>query len=189
MDFLDRFVLNEDVVFVGEFLKKENNINLLSFDWKIDSATKYNKSGRVYFFVVISNEGNKDILKIGKSSDKKGLCGTIGCYVSALSGSPSVTRFSIHNLIRKKLDQNNRILVYVKFSKSIKTKLKGIFEEHESEIPLDMTYVEELCLKEYFKEYSKYPEWNYQESHKELPIDMIESYSSFVENKKNLKTK
>ena len=35
MNFIDQFVLNKDVVFVGEFIKNENKTNLLKFKWNI----------------------------------------------------------------------------------------------------------------------------------------------------------
>lgn len=189
MNFINQFVSSSDVLFVGEFIKNENSTNLLKFKWNIDSTTKKNKSGRVYFFIEVDSENKKDILKIGKSSDKNGLPGTIGFYVNTLSGTPSITRYSVHNLIYRKLQENKKVLVYCKFSNSIKTKIKGIFEEHESEIPLDMTYVEELCLTEYHKNYLKFPEWNFQESNTQIPFDLLESYSMFIENKKNKKNK
>ena len=139
-------------------------------------TTKKNKSGRVYFFIEVDSENKKDILKIGKSSDKNGLAGTIGFYVNTLSGTPSITRYSVHNLIYRKLQENKKVLVYCKFSNSIKTKIKGIFEEHESEIPLDMTYVEELCLTEYHKNYLRFPEWNFQESNTQIPFDLLDIF-------------
>lgn len=189
MDFIDQFVLNKDVVFVGEFIKNENKTNLLKFKWNIDSTAKKNKSGRVYFFIEVNPDNTKDILKIGKSSDKSGLNGTIGFYVNTLSGTPSMTRYAVHNLIYRKLQEDKKVLVYCKFSNSIKTKIKGIFEEHESEIPLDMTYVEELCLNEYREKFLKYPEWNFQESNTQIPFDLLEKYSMFMEDKKNNKIK
>jgi hypothetical protein len=47
-----------------------------------------------------------------------------------------------------------------------------------------VTYIEELCLKEYFEEYSNYPEWNFQESNTKIPLNLIESFGRFIENKK-----
>ena len=189
MNFIDQFILSEDVIFVGEFFKRDNNTNLISFKWDIDSTIKKNKNGRVYFFVEVDENGNKDILKIGKSSDKNGLNGTIGFYVNTLSGTPSITRFSIHNLIRKKLDENKKVIVYCRFSKSFKTKIKGLFNEYEYDVPLDMTYIEELCLKEYHNIFSKFPEWNYQESNTQIPIDLLEGYGIFIQEKKKIRNK
>jgi hypothetical protein len=52
-----------------------------------------------------------------------------------------------------------------------------------------MTYVEELCLNEYREKFLKYPEWNFQESNTQIPFDLLEKYSMFMEDKKNNKIK
>lgn len=184
MDFTSNLISSEDVIFVGEFVKKETKNNLISFNWKIDSTTKKNKNGRIYFFIEIDESGNKKIIKIGKSSDKNGLSGTIGFYINTLSGTPGITRYAVHNLIYEKLIQNKKILVYCRFSDSIEIKVKGLFETYNTLIPLDMSYIEELCLKDFFEKNQTYPEWNFQENNKKIPLDLLESYGIFIQNKK-----
>jgi len=150
MDFIESITTNDELVFVGEFKIKKNNTNLISFDWCIDSKQKKDKRGRVYFFIEEDLNNQKKILKIGKSNDKNGIGGTIGFYVNTLTGTPSITRFSLHHLIYEKLNQNKRVFVYTKYSESIKKEVTGIFKKSIIEIPLDITYIEELCLKEHY---------------------------------------
>ena len=50
------------------------------------------------------------ILKIGKSSDKGGIKGTFGFYYTALSGTPSQSRFNLHHLIHNKILNGSKIL-------------------------------------------------------------------------------
>lgn len=183
MTFTDTLLSNDKIFFVGNFEKKESGINLIKFNWNIDIKQKKDKRGRVYFFVEKYNDTYK-ILKIGKSNDKNGLNGTIGFYVSTLSGTPSITRYCLHNLIYQKLSENKEILVYSFFSNSIKTKVNGIIKKYSIEIPLDITYIEKIYLDEYYEEYAGYPEWNFKENNKNLPLNLIESYGIFIQNKK-----
>lgn len=184
MTFIQKFLQSENIIYVGEFKKKENNVNLIDFTWSITNEIKKDRRGRVYFFIELDSEQNSKLIKIGKSSDKNGLGGTIGFYINTLSGTPSITRFCVHHLIGNKLDEGKRILVYCKFSESVKKEIVAFFEKKTLEIPLDITYIEEFCLEEYYEHFSEYPEWNFQEGGKQIPLNLIESYTIFIDNKR-----
>ena len=181
MSFVDKIIKTNRLEYVGQFQKKDGE---LSFDWIMKRERLNDKRGRVYFFIEVSQDGSKKILKIGKSNSKSGIKGTLFNYISALKGTPGVNRFSLHHLICDKLNEKKQMLVYCIFIESVKKQITGIFKTSLIEIPLDVTYIEELCLKEYFEEYSNYPEWNFQESNTKIPLNLIESFGRFIENKK-----
>jgi hypothetical protein len=180
---LDKLIESCGLIYVGEFITNHNTANLISFNWKIKGDITKDKSGRVYFFVEADKNNNKKIIKIGKSNDKNGIKGTLGFYTSTLSGSPSVTRFSVHHLIRQKLDEGKSILVFVKFVESIKTTVFGLTSKIKISIPLDVTYYEKQYLDDFKEIFGSYPEWNFQESGNKLSIYLIEKYVKFMDNK------
>lgn len=181
MCFVDKVIKTNRVEYVGQFQKEGNE---LSFDWVMDRKLLNDKRGRVYFFIEVSKDGIKKILKIGKSNSKSGIKGTLSNYINALKGTPGINRFSLHHMIYDKLKEKKQMLVYCIFIESVKKEITGLFKTKLIEIPLDVTYVEELCLKEYFEEHLNYPEWNFQESHTKIPLNLIESFGRFIENKK-----
>lgn len=189
MDFIKTLFDNKNIFLVGEFLTRNSSKNLLSFNWVLSKVYQKDKRGRVYFFIEKKPNGEFNVLKIGKSNDKQGIKGTIEFYVSTLSGTPSITRFSVHHLINEKLLGGSQIFVYCKFSDSVFTKVSGIFNEYEINIPLDVTYIENICLQEYHKHFMKYPEWNFQENNTQIPLKLVENYGIFIQNKKLTRNK
>jgi hypothetical protein len=47
--------------------------------------------------------------------------------------------------------------------------------------------LERLFIEDYKNIYGKFPEWNFQENGKTLPIDLVESFGKFIMNKKQKK--
>lgn len=79
------------------------------------------KLGRVYIFKEIKSNGDVEILKIGKSSDKSGLNGTLGFYINALSGTSGTNRFCF-----KRYNMDYDSLNYDDFLKIILMKIKNL---------------------------------------------------------------
>jgi hypothetical protein len=182
------YELLEKFTYVGEFVvSTTSGNNLIGFNKVLSVKEMSNKQGRIYSFVEVINGEMVNILKIGKSSDKSGLNGTIGCYSSALSGTPGQNRFCMHHMIYDKLNNGSQIKVYVRFVESVKKIINGLFSEIEMEIPLDVTYVEQLCLSDYKIVFGDFPEWNFQERGETLPIDLMENFGIFISNKKKNK--
>ena len=180
--------LLEVFTYVGEFVvTKKNNIkNLIDFERVLTTAEMKNNKGRVYVFAEVINGEVVDILKIGKSSAKSGLNGTIGCYSTALSGTPGPNRFCIHYMIYDKLNSGSQIMVYVRFTESVKRIITGLYSEIEVEVPLDVTYIENLCLVDYKNKFGTYPTWNFQERGETLPIYLMEKFGTFIKDKKTI---
>lgn len=178
----------DKLTYVGEFsLATKSQDNLIQFNKVLTPKEMSNKQGRIYFFVEMVDDEITKILKIGKSSDKSGLNGTIGCYVNALSGTPGQNRFCMHHMIYDKLKDGFKIKVYVRFVESITKMVNGLFSEVEMEIPLDVTYIEQLCLNDYKELFGNFPDWNFMERGEKLPIDLMESFGIFITNKKKSK--
>jgi hypothetical protein len=180
---IDKLIKSCGLIYVGEFIKNDNVPNLISFNWEIKGDVTKDKSGRIYFFVEVDSTKTKKIIKIGKSNDKKGIKGTLSFYTNTLSGSPSITRFSVHHLIRKKLDDNKSILVFTKFVESVKSTVFGLTSKKDIFVPLDVTYYEKQYLDDFKEIFETYPEWNFQESGNKLPIYLVENYAKFMGNK------
>lgn len=171
---------------VGNFIISEKNSNMLHFDYLVKGKFLTKNEGRVYIITQEKN-GDLDILKVGKSSAKKGVASTISGYYSALGGTPSQNRYCIHEMILNKIKDGYTIKFYVKYAESIKMKIKGFFTEKEIMVPIDMTYLERLFIEDYKTIYGKFPEWNFQENGKTLPIDLVESFGKFIMDKKKKK--
>jgi hypothetical protein len=172
--------------YIGNFFIKNNSPNLIGFNYSSTKEILSNKNGRIYFFVEINDE-NKKFLKIGKSSTKTGIKGTLSFYYDALSGTPGQNRFCMHYMIREKLDLGSKVEVYAIFSKSILTEINSFKTSLKIEVPLDMTYVEKLYLDDYKNNFGKYPEWNFQENNQKLPNNLMENFGKFIINKKTKK--
>jgi len=176
--------LISDFIYVGEFIDKEDSVNLISFkkEESIDNKTMSDKRGRVYIFLEEDEESSK-ILKIGKSSDKGGIKGTLNLYYAALSGTPGPNRFYLHHLISEKLKEGKRVKVFVRFAESVKKVIYGLTSNMEIDIPLDVTYIEKLCVEDYLKKFGSYPIWNYQERGERVKAELQEKFANFIFNK------
>lgn len=171
---------------VGNFIVIDKNPNMLNFNYLVKGKFLTKDEGRVYI-IAQEKDGNLEILKVGKSAAKKGVSSTIAGYYSALKGTPSQNRYCMHEMILNKIKDGYTIKFYVKYAESIKMKIKGFFTEEEIMIPIDMTYMERLFIEDYKKIYGVFPQWNFQENGKTLPIDLMESFGKFIMNKKQKK--
>ena len=176
----------EKLDYIGNFFAKNEGPNLIGFNYSASREILSKKNGRVYFFIE-SKDGVKKILKIGKSSAKSGIKGTLTFYSDALSGTPGQNRFCMHYMIREKIDSGSVIEVYSIFSKSISTEITAFNTSVKVEIPLDMTYVEKLYLDDYKSNFGNFPDWNFQENSEKLPNNLMESFGTFIINKKQKK--
>ena len=176
-------------IYVGFFITNQKPPNLINFSWVLEKQIQKDNSGRVYLFVEEDESGNKKILKIGKSSDKMGMKGTLGFYYTALSGTPSQSRYNLHYLINKKILEGKKIHAYVKFVESVECEVFGFTTSSKERIPLDITYTEKLHLDDYKKIYGKFPEWNFQENSEEIDHEIMNNFGLFIQNKKTKKIK
>jgi len=178
--------LLSEFTLVGNFIVSDKDSNMLHFNYLVKGKFLTKDEGRVYMIVEEKN-GNSKILKVGKSSAKKGASSTISGYYNALRGTPSQNRYCMHEMILEKLRNGYTIKFYVKYAESVKMKIKGFFSEEEIMVPIDMTYLERLYIEDYKKIYGSFPEWNFQESGGNLPIDLVENFGKFIINKKTKK--
>ena len=120
-------------------------------------------SPRVYIFTV-----DGVIKKIGGSSQKGGIKGTMSFYVGAMAGSPGVPRFVIHLLIEAELRQNKRVELYMITSPRVNATINGFFGQEIMEIS-SFKEMENLCKSDYFNDENCYPDWNFQENNAPYP--------------------
>ena len=156
-----------------ENIRDENNIKLPN------DILKMNVS-RVYIIVV-----NGDIYKIGQSSDKGGIKGTLAIYKDGgVKGRPSVRSYGIFHLMMEQIKKGSKIEFYMIFQNDIKGKIKGLFKEYNHQnIRISPKIIEERCLLDYkIYENNKFPLWNLQEQGKDWP-DIIKKIHSDIYNK------
>ena len=164
---------------VGEFVLKEKGPNKIDIDYlpEISEDVLEGDSPRVYIFVVDSI-----IKKIGGSSCKGGVKATMSFYISAMTGSPGPSRFIIHSLIAEMLKRGSKVELYMITSPKTKTKVPGLFDYHEVEIA-SFKEMESFCKKDYYSKEGRYPDWNFQENHKEYPKGLYKLYLSYHKNR------
>lgn len=140
---------------------------LWDIEWAIsDKSILKDESGRVYLLVVAG-----EIYKIGASSCKGGIQKTISVYRDlALTGTPSVRTFGIHQLIKKQLDNKHSVEFYLIQSQKINIPIAGLFGiDYKENVSVACKEIENQCLKEYHAEEGNYPQWNFQENHTVWP--------------------
>ncbi len=130
---------------VGSIVLQDEHLRI---DWTIPSAVKRDKSGRLYAFQV----GNK-ITKIGQSAAKAGIAGTMGNYLHAMTGNPSLRSYGIHCLLKEVLLSGEIVTLWM---------MKLPFG-------MDPKPYEEEELDRHIKKFGKHPEWNFQESKAKWP--------------------
>ena len=117
------------------------------------------KRGRVYIFVI-----NGKIKKIGYSTDKKGIRGTLGAYQSGLSGNPSDRTHGIHLMTYDEIKKGNKVEIYMILSDwTSPVKVNGLFGCEKMRISPSHD-MEKLCLRQYYEIEGKYPDWNFKEN-------------------------
>jgi hypothetical protein len=134
-----------------------------------------NKTGRVYLIVV-----NKEIKKIGASNAKTGIKGTISSYLSGNTGRPSIRSFGIQKLMLNEIERGNSIEIYCIFSKEMKVKISGLFEEKIRNVNISAIDIEDFCKNDFYEINGKYPDWNFQENGKSWPLEIQKSHSEYI---------
>ena len=160
---------------MGSFVLRENHKKYkISFNFldQITKETKNHRKGRVYFFVV-----NDKIKKIGGSSDRKGIAGTIRLYTDY--GRAGSNRFALHYLIYEELMKQNKVEVWMTTSPLVQGKISGLSDIKDGEIAAYME-MEELCKSEYFNSEKKYPDWNFKENGQKTPKIQMQDYAKHI---------
>jgi hypothetical protein len=168
---------------VGDIvLRNEDSPNLIKALWvNPKSCLLKDNTGRVYFLVV-----NKIIYKIGGSQCKGGIKSTISAYADCMKGRPSDRSYIIHYLIYQELVKGNKVEVYMITSPKVRAPVTGLYGVEDREIAA-FKEMELLCVNQHFESEQYYPEWNFQESNSQYPIDLVEQYNEFKVIKTNKK--
>jgi len=148
---------------VGNFiLRKDNNPNKIALDYSTgDFSTQELRENIPRVYLIISN---KEIKKIGGSASKGGIKSTMGFYINARTGSPGPVRFIIHELIKRELENNREVELYMITSPKVKSKICGLFDCNEEIEVASFKEMEDKCKKDYYNKEGKYPDWNFQEN-------------------------
>ena len=136
----------------------------------IDKNILTDNSGRVYLIT-----SNGIIKKIGGSTCKNGIKGTLSPYKSSMKGNPSIRSYGIHILIEKEIEMGNNVEVYMITSKVVLASVKGLFTESTIEIAA-FKEMEDKCREDFKSIEGKYPEWNFQENAEKWPEFIREKY-------------
>ena len=127
--------------------------------WIDDKEIINNGNSRIYIITV-----NDEIKKIGGSVCKGGIKNTMSFYMSANTGKPSISRFAVMKEIKKELEKNNVVDIYVSFIEPVNVVINGLFGKKEIINHLSFKESEDFCKEEYYNTYKRYPDWNWQEN-------------------------
>jgi len=164
---------------IGRFVLRHHGPNKIKVEYlpNLNSHILNDESARVYIFV---QDGQ--IKKIGGSSQKGGIRGTLSFYENAMQGSPGRPRFIIHLLIAQALMEESQVDIYVIKSPRNMGEVSGLFGTKKMEIA-SYKEMEELCLSDYYESERKYPDWNFQEKGEPYPIELEEIYQQYHEKR------
>jgi len=164
---------------VGYFIPKKNGPNKIDIVYlpTIPKNLLIDDSARVYIFVV-----DGIIKKIGGSIGKGGIKATMDFYINAMTGSPGPVRFIIHLLIAQALENGSKVELYMINSPKVKAKVPGLYNSYDVEIA-SFKEMENFCKQDYYSIEGKYPDWNFQENHKEYPPELYKQYLSYHEER------
>lgn len=168
---------------IGTFKLKDNDAkNKIYVEYlkNIPKSILTEDSARVYLFVV-----NGIIKKIGGSEGRGGIKSTLSFYENSQTGSPGRPRFIIHLLIEKELRNGKSVDVYLIRSGKFKAKVNGLFGPKEITTSVTFKAIEEACLSDYYSVEQKYPEWNFQENHKQYPLDLEQKFNQYQQRRSN----
>lgn len=142
------------------------------------------KRARIYVFTVYDKARNlEEVKRIGGSSDRQGLRGTINFYTGGMSGKPGKPRFITNALIKMSLMLGNRVRVYTILLPSINIKVKTLFKGEEMQLTqINYKEYETKILEEYkdLHPNKEYPEWNFKEGGKEYPRELEILYGLYL---------
>ena len=147
------------------------------FEWDASFPTKERKrySAMVYYIIV---DGR--IIKIGQTSPKNGISGSIGFYINAGFDTPGANRFAINALIRTEITKGSRVEFYIQRMESVEFEIPGIERTEKIMACPDAKIMEQICKKQYLSRMGEYPAWNFQERHEEIPNDLQESHRKYL---------
>ncbi|WP_347240198.1 hypothetical protein [Thermus sp.] len=167
---------------VGRFvLRQDGSPNLIRFerDPSFPESEFRARIPRVYLLVV-----DDEIYKIGGSSDRNGLRGTLSFYANARTGSPGPSRFIMHGLIANKLREGKEVSVWVITSPRVRAQICGLFKCEEGEVT-PYKEMEQKCLEDYRAREGKFPPWNFQENRDDYPRDLYQEYLDYHDRRIN----
>lgn len=146
----------------------------IKYDTNFPKSLKTKNVSLVYIFCV-----NDNIVKIGQSSNSKGIAGLLGPYLTAGQDDPGINRFAINWMIRNELAQGNTISVYMMYMNPIQVEVPSLFSSSTIEVPVSAKGMESQCLAEYYTIENEYPQWNYQESNTPLPSEIHTAFGDY----------
>jgi len=146
---------------VGEIALNPNHDKklMLVADPHLPTEELRSNIGRVYFITV-----NGKIVKIGGSSCKGGIQGTIGAYLGGFAQGMSPRSYCGWHYMRQHIDAGDKVEFYVIHAPTTIAKIPSMNSEVEVEIAVDFHQIESACVNEYVKIEGKYPFLNMQES-------------------------
>jgi hypothetical protein len=103
-----------------------------------------------------------------------------------MKGRPSDRSYIIHYLIYQELVKGNKVEVYMITSPKVMAPVTGLYGVEDREIAA-FKEMELLCVNQHFESEKYYPEWNFQESNSQYPLDLVEQYNEFKIIKTNKK--
>ncbi len=170
---------------VGEFVKRnDGSPNLIRVEYdKVDPEVLRSDDPRVYIFTV-----DGLIVKIGGSECRGGIRATLSFYERARTGRPGTSRFIIHGLIARELDQGRRVEIYMIRSPRAQACVCGFFGCENQEVS-PFKPMERKCLRDYLKlSGGLYPEWNFQERRAEYPEDLRQKHIRYHDERSRNRT-
>ncbi len=160
---------------MGDFMKRDDHKKYkIDFEFleNISPEIKKDRIGRVYYIVV-----NNIIKKIGGSASKDGIKSTIKFYTEF--GRANSNRFALHYLIRKELDSNNKVEVWMTTSPKAPGKISGLYSIDNGLVAAYME-MEEKCKNEYKESENKFPDWNFKENNEKTPKEEMQKYAKHI---------
>jgi len=144
----------------------------ITWDTELSKEMKTRYLGWVYIIVV-----DGVITKIGQSSAKNGISGTLAFYMSAGFDNPGQNRFIINSLIRKSLDEGSVVEFYGVYQEPVVIETSGFFSTHKTEM-ISAKGLESACISDYLSVEETHPIWNFQEAGlpvpRELELEFVE---------------
>ena len=147
------------------------------FEWDAAFSPKERKrySAMVYYIIV-----DDRIMKIGQTSPKNGIIGSIGFYINAGFDTPGANRFAINALIRREIARGSKVEFYIQRMEPVEFELPGIDRTEKIMACPDGKIMEQVCKKQYLNRMGEHPPWNFQERHEEIPKDLQESHRKYL---------
>ena len=168
---------------VGHFIMNEKphvKTNLTFIKDPNLSREDYKKNHARVYFITLDGE----IVKIGGSNAKGGICGTITPYCSGNGGRPSDRTFGVNYLIHEHLSTGATVEFYAQWASSAKVIIQALTAQKRMEVEISYKALEEACVKEYLKlNNGEFPRWNYQEAHLPWPNHIREARYQLLEGK------